>query len=405
MAISSWLNRLLLVLLLPSLSPANAVEFAGFDITGYGRGGVYSSPAGTPRGAYTLGGDMQKFRLGNEGDNGIEVGIGKSLEVGNNFKLGLMYMPAMWNGQSSNAQGYTSISGLSLAPEAKFWVGQRRLRIQDVHIVDRFLMDYGDNIGAGMTDMSLGFAKLGMGVFSSSTLDKSSSSPNGASRINLDLSEISVNQGGALRLLATAVRGNFQMGSQGVGLSLLHNQSDFLTAGLNNSLFLQSSTGHAGLSGQFQGLGDVATGTAEQPGQRSMRIADALNWQRGAFGGQAVAAWQTAKTDGGVNNGKSTRDIAIGARVSYAFSANFKLLTEVGSTSRSMDGQNRQQLNKITIAPTLALAADFWSRPELRFYVTHISWNAAAAAANAGGFGAGGRMANTVAGAQVEAWW
>lgn len=385
------------------IAPAGAVEFAGFDITGYGRGGNYSSPAGTPRGAYTLGGDMQKFRLGNEGDNGIEIGIGKTLEVGDNLKWGLMYMPAMWNGQSSSAQGYTSVSGLSLAPEAKFWVGQRRLRIQDVHIVDRFLMDYGDNVGAGMTDMSLGFARLGIGAFTGRTLDKSGSPANNASRINVDLSDISVNRGGTLRLLATVVRGNFQMGSQGAGLSLLHNQSDFLIAGLSNSLFLQSATGHAGLSGQFQGLGDAATGTAEQPGQRSMRIADALNWQRGPFGGQAVASWQTAKTDGGVNNGKVTQDIAIGARVSYAFSTNFKLLTEAGSTSRNMDGQNRQQLNKITIAPTLALAADFWSRPELRFYVTHVSWNAAAA--NAGGFGGGGRTANTIAGAQVEAWW
>lgn len=402
MVITSRLKGFFWIILL-GIAPAGAVEFAGFDITGYGRGGNYSSPAGTPRGAYTLGGDMQKFRLGNEGDNGIEVGIAKTLEVGSNLKWALMYMPTVWNGQSSSAQGYTSVSGLSLAPEAKFWVGQRRLRLQDVHIVDRFMLDYGDNVGIGMTDMNLGFAKLGVGAFTGRTLDKSTLAANGASRINLDLSEISSNQGGTLRLLATVVRGNFQMGAQGVGFSVLHNQSDFLTAGLGNSLFLQSATGHAGLSGQFQGLGDAATGTAEQPGQRSMRIADAINWQRGAFGGQAVASWQTAKTDGGVNNGKSTRDMAFGGRVSYAFSTNFKLLAEAGSTSRNIDGQNRQQLNKFTLAPTLALAADFWSRPELRFYVTHVSWNAAAAAA--GGFGAGGRMNNTIAGAQVEAWW
>jgi maltoporin len=408
MAVTSRMSRLSCVTLaIFWIAPVNAVEFAGFDIAGYGRGGVYSSPAGTPRGAYTLGGEMQKFRLGNEGDNGIEVGIGKTLEVAGNLKWGVMYMPAIWNGQSSSAQGYTSISGLSMAPEAKFWVGQRRLRIQDVHIVDRFLMDYGDNIGAGMTDMSLGFAKLGVGVFTGRTLDKSATAANGASRINVDLSEIGANQGGTLRLLATIVRGNFQMGSQGIGLSLSHNQSDFLLAGLSNTLFLQSATGHAGLSGQFQGLGDTVTGSAEQPGQCSTRIADAVNWQRGPFGGQVVAAWQTTKLDGGVDNGKGTQDIAIGGRVSYAFSTNWKFLTEVGNTSRSVDGQNRQQLNKITIAPTLALAADFWSRPELRFYITHVSWNAAAAVANAGagGFGAGGRISNTIAGAQIEAWW
>ncbi len=394
------LYRLILVALM-GIAPVHAVEFAGLDITGYGRGGFYSSPAGMQRGSYTLGGDMQKFRLGNEGDNGIEVGVAKTIEVGDKLKWGLMYMPAMWNGQSSTAQGYTSISGFAPAPEAKFWVGQRRLRIQDVHIVDRFLMDYGDNIGAGMTDMSLGFAKLGVGVFTGRTLDKSRASANGAGRINVDLSEISANQGGTLRLLATVVRGSFQMGSPGAGLSLSHNQSDFLLAGLNNTLYLQGSTGHAGLSGQFQGLADAVAG--EQPGQRSVRIADAINWQRGAFGGQAVAAYQTAKIEGGVNNGKGTQDSSIGGRVSYAFSANFKLLAEAGSTVRSVDGQSRQRLNKFTFAPALALSPDFWSRPELRFYVTHAAWNTAAGNANA--FGAGGRRSSTVAGAQLEAWW
>jgi maltoporin len=55
----------------------------------------------------------------------------------------------------------------------------------------------------------------------------------------------------------------------------------------------------------------------------------------------------------------------------------------------------------------LALAPEFWSRPELRFYMTHVSWNAAAAAANSGGsgFGASGRTFSTLVGAQIETWW
>lgn len=388
-------------------SPAQAVEIGGLDINGYTRFGAYSSPAGTPLGGYTLGGDTQKFRLGNEGDNGIELGIGKTADIGDGRKFSFMYMPAVWSGNYATAQGYVAMSGFDFAPEARFWIGQNRLRLQEVHIVDSFVMDYGDNTGVGMTGLDLGYAKLGVGLFNSGTLDYSSIVPNDAKRINVDLSDIRTNPGGKLRVLATLVGGNFQMGSPGGGLSVSHDQSDFLLDGLANTFFLQGSTGHAGINGKFQGLGDASNGAGQQPGMKSFRIADMLNWQYGAFGGQALASWQTGRVDGGVNHGRGTRDTSLGGRVSYAIGQNFKLLAEAGATTRSVDGQARQSLNKFTIAPTLALEPEFWSRPELRFYLTHASWNAAAAAANAaaGGFGAGGRVSSTLAGVQLEVWW
>jgi len=140
---------------------------------------------------------------------------------------------------------------------------------------------------------------------------------------------------------------------------------------------------------------------------QSLRVADTVNWQSGAFGGQALVSYQTAKIDGGINNGKTTRDFTLGGRVAYAMSQNFKLLAEAGTTSRNIDGQAGQRLNKFTIAPALALEPEFWSRPELRFYLTHASWNDAAATTNsgAGGFGIGGRTSSTIAGVQIEAWW
>jgi maltoporin len=51
------------------------------------------------------------------------------------------------------------------------------------------------------------------------------------------------------------------------------------------------------------------------------------------------------------------------------------------------------------------MAPDFWSRPEMRFYVTRASWNAAAATANVATFGLNGRTSATTAGVQIEAWW
>jgi maltoporin len=393
--------------------PAMAADMGGLEATGYTRGGVFS---GTPRGGYSLGGDMQKFRLGNEGDNGFELELRKTFDAGNGMKWSMDYMPTVWNGSFGANQAYAEMTGLDFAPAAKFWAGQRRLRIQDVHIVDHFFMDYGINFGAGMTDYNLGFAKLGVGVFNGGSLDNKNSVQNNARRVNVDLSEIQSNSGGVVRVLGTAVSGNFVQGSPGSGIGISHNQSDFLVKGLTNTLFLQTASGHAALNGQFLGLGDASIGGTDQPGKKSTRIGDSINWQSGMFGGQALAVVQNAKDDGGVNDGKNVKDITLGGRISYALSHNFKMLVEAGMNSRTPDGGNKQTLNKFTIAPTLSLGSDFWSRPELRFYVTQANWNADAAAANNssltptfgaanGSFGVGGRTSSTTTGAQIEVWW
>ena len=383
---------------------AQSAEVDGLQFSGYTRGGAFS---GIPRGGYTLGGDLQKFRLGNEGDNGIEVGLSTTGNAGSGKKWGMMYMPAIWNGTVIQAQAYGMMTGLDFAPEAKFWAGQRRLRLQEIHIVDHFIMDYGENTGAGMTDLNLGFARMGFAISNAGNFTTPSIA-NDARRYNLELSEIKVNAGGKLRMLATLVQGNFQMSTPGSALSISHDQSDFLMKGLSNTLFLQGSNGHAGLTGKFEGLGDAVTAATtggEQPGKKAMRVTDAITWQSGVIGGQALVSYQTDKIDGGANSDISTKDLSMGGRMSYAIGQNFKWLVEAGTTSRAIDGQARQRLEKITIAPTLGVAPGFWSRPEMRFYVTHVRWNDAAALANQTSFGSGGKTSTTIAGVQLEIWW
>ena len=135
------------------------------------------------------------------------------------------------------------MSDFSFAPEAKFWVGQRRLRIQDVHIVDYFLMNYGDNQGAGVTGVPLGAAgaKLGIGVCTGDKFDAQLPRGVNAHRVNADISNIQTNPGGKLRVLLTAVGGSGQVnGDSGIVLSVSHDQADFVVARVNNALFLQT---------------------------------------------------------------------------------------------------------------------------------------------------------------------
>lgn len=375
---------------------ASAADIAGIEFHGYSRGGPVLSYEDNIKGGLSLGGDLQKYRLGNEGDYGIEVDIIKNFEAaGVNWKV--HYMPGKWgSGSVSTNQAYVEMSGLSFAPQAKFWAGQKRLRIQDVHIVDNFLMNYGDYQGAGVTDIGLGGAKLGVGVFTGDTFDQKMAAGTKATRINADISEIATNPGGKLRVLLTAVNGSGQVaGNTGYGASVSHNQSDFLTKGMNHTLFLQTSSGHARIDGEFEAIDGVTAG------KKVTRIADSLNWQIGAFGGQTMVGYQINRDD---LTGVTTKDTSIGARLSYAVSKNFKILGEAGTTYRKTPTGD-QKLSKFTIAPTLSIGPDFWSRPELRLYYTRANWNTAAAAANASTFGAGGKTARSIVGVQYEVWW
>lgn len=367
-----------------------------FEFHGYSRGGPVLSKSDEVKGRFQLGGDVQGYRLGNEGDNGIEIDLIKTFKTdGATYKV--QYMPAKWNsGTVGTEQAFVEISGLSFAPEAKFWAGQRRLRIQDVHIVDYFLLNYGDNQGAGVTDINMGGAKLGLGLFTGDKFDTAAVAGVNATRFNADISDINLNPGGKLRVLLTGVSGSGMADTNtGSGISVSHNQSDFITKGLNNALFLQTSSGHARIDGEFEGIDGVSAG------KKVTRIADSLSWQLGAFGGQTLLAYQTNKDE---KTGVETKDTSIGGRISYAFSKNFKLLVDAATTTRTGNGPD-QRLDKLTIAPTLSVGPDFYSRPELRFYVTASTWNDAAAAANASSFGAGGKTSRTVAGVQYEIWW
>jgi maltoporin len=83
-------NRLLAVALVAACANgAMAMDEAGFAFTGYSRGGPVFNHSDGAKGGLSLGGELQKYCLVNEGGNGIEV------------------------------------SGFSFEPEAKFWTGRQ----------------------------------------------------------------------------------------------------------------------------------------------------------------------------------------------------------------------------------------------------------------------------------------
>jgi maltoporin len=132
---------------------------------------------------------------------------------------------------------------------------------------------------------------------------------------------------------------------------------------------------------------------------KSWRIVESVNWQGGAFGGQAIALVAREKDRAGVDTDSAT----LGGRVSYGVTKNFKLVGEVGVSQYKPDGGQTARLTKFTFAPTLSIGPNYWDRPEFRLYVTHGKWNKAAG--NVTGQAAlEGKTSATSYGAQVE-WW
>jgi len=402
-------------------------EATGLEFWGYGRGGFYSAPKGAPKGGYSLGGDLQKYRLGNEGDNYLEFGIGKRFDLGDGVKWGVFYMPTVYNGKSGTAQAYFSLSGI-FGNAASVWAGQRYHRIQDVHILDKWVVEDGDNYGAGIDDIPLGgLGRLNVAGYTADSIDNHSGNPNNAKRLNVQWRDIPTNPDGKLTLTGALISGDFAKGRDGGALGLMHIQKNFLVPGLNNTLFLQASSGHASVNGKFYNLDNSTTSTGllfgpdlqagpggllfaplvtrttftPQPGAKQRRILDSVDFQIGRFGGQALVGYQTVRPD----NGPETKDFSLGGRVSYGIAKYTKLLAEVGSTRRSISAQPRQTLNKGTFAVAFSPNTDFWTRPEFRLYVTRASWNKAAGDANVDSFGANGRRSATIFGVQMEAWW
>jgi maltoporin len=371
---------------------AQAVDFGG-----YFRAGPGATKKDAARACYGLSGPGLKYRLGNECDLYGEFLLSQGFQAdGVDYKVNMMtniFNPGTDTGDAKVGinQMYVEGKGYDIAPQASFWIGKRFYGRADVHIVDT-KYTVMDGVGAGADNIvNLGSGKLNLAYFRT---DGDATHP--GSRLNADAHDIDVNPGGKLRVVGTFTNGDFSGGKSGLGLSFQHNQ-ELPSLGGSNTAWLQFATGSAGLDSNFGNLAAVS-------GTKSFRIVESLTWQLGPFGGQAQALWQTDK-DGAT--GLKTDSSTVGGRASYAVTKNFKLVSELGYSQKKPENGATQKLTKFTFAPTLATGPGFWSRPELRLYVTTAKWNDAAnAAAGSGGLtGIGdGKTSGTSYGAQVEIW-
>jgi maltoporin len=213
---------------------------------------------------------------------------------------------------------------------------------------------------------------------------------NAGSMLNLDLQGINTNPGGALRLTASFTKFSGTGGKSGTGLSLQHNQSGVF--GADNTLWAQWSQGSAGT--------DMGFGNAKDDSNtKAWRIADSLAWLNGPLTGQTLINFGKNEVPNGAGGTRSFKNFAISGRAAYAFTKNFKLQGELGTSNGKPDGGKSMTITKFTIAPTLSIGPNYYDRPELRFYVSTFSMNDAYALANGQS-----KKTKSAAGFQAEIW-
>ena len=394
-------------------------QFQGFGSEGYFRVGPGNQNQPTDsRACYGLEGAGLKYRLGNECDLYGEVLLGANFKA-SDVDFSFNVMPSVYNGSVGGSattlqQLYVEAAGFGVAPGVKFWAGKRYFRRSDVHIVDTYYLNLS-GVGVGAADIAAGPGKLALAYFGSDGNDEDypeliddddnpitplvRRGPRHGNRINFDYYDLPVNTNGTLRLVGTFTQsaGNNNEARNGAAFSVVHKQDKLFEKDVANSVWLQTAMGSAGLNGNF-GPGEATSDV------RSWRLIDSVNWQVGAFGGQAQAMYQNDRDA----NGRQTDSATVGGRLTYAFTNNFKLVGEAGYSQKKPEGGATQKLTKFTIAPTFSTGPGFFKRPELRIYVTRAMWNDAANEA-AGPLGVtrlgDQKTSGTSFGAQLEMWW
>ena len=393
-------------------------DIEGFH--GYLRAGVGNSNHGGNQSCYGLGGISMTYRLGNECDSFTELGYTKEIAKADN---GVSFVATVWATAYKNSsdfgdadleltKGYVEARGLPFLNGGTAWAGKRHYLRPDIHILDLQYINL-NGTGAGIDRFPLGPGKISYAFFKDNDFNSTDPATGqvidslSATRQNILYEDLPVNPGGTIDVAATFIvaEGTDKTTHNGWQLSMFHHQKDVM--GGNNKFGVQYGVGPGtGIGVCCSRMGSSGS-TLLGSDYTRVRVFDELYLQPTRdFGVSLVALYHRDKNDAT----GSTTWTTIGGRPQYAFTDNFKLQAELGVSQVKSDATpGTARLTKLTIAPTIALARDFWSRPELRLFATYGKWNDAATpmvnAFNNSGPVYGKDTDGFSYGVQLEAWW
>ena len=403
------------------LAPKLAKDAGDLVVAGYLRalGGVNSERGQAA--CFQLAGAQSKYRLGNECEIYGELFLGKqvasfsdgaSLSANAMFSL---YKPTAYNYNNNTgnlekygidprvAQAYAAAEKLSFLNGGSVWAGLRYYKREDIHINDFFYWN-PQGLGAGIEDVAIGGVKVSLAMFTEDNLDQKDK----ADRYDLQVRGLKVNTNGELEFGLSVIPEsghiNTVVGDSGWSVTVQHRQTNIMGEGWNK-FAVQYGVGPG------TGLGSTGPLTNTTSDTRFRVVEGFFAQLTPSLGGMLTAVYQKDESNAGDQIWTS-----VGGRLTYGLTEHWKLQGELGHDRvRPTFGETRN-LTKLTIAPTLAMARGFWSRPELRLFYTYARWNEAAALAANGssnsniastastGIFASGNRGSTI-GLQFEGWW
>jgi maltoporin len=406
------------------LVPATAMaqDKPPFEFHGYMRSGFGLNERLGDQETFQAPGAFAKYRLGNENETYIELSFQTNWqgEPGGAWFMAKV-TPALINGNTSTFAPFTGfalregyVEGgniIESQPGMTFWAGHRFYQRHDVHINDFFYWDMSSP-GGGFENMDLGFGKLHVALLGA-TNEGTVLESGRFSKANVDIRISDIDVGvGALTLgvnPAVAKGGDEDAGEQpsthGVAATVMLTTPGFM-GGFNK------------ISAQY-GYGGAATLNTfvySQPDGQAFRLVEQAQMvfsEQLSMMGTLIAQVDDVSGD----NNAADLWISAGARPTYHFNQWMALLVEAGIDVVQPGDDDPDDdvepemgfLTKLTVAPTIKAGNGFWTRPEIRAFVTAAFWNdSIQTTATNGGVGGATYLDKTFGlsfGVQAEHWW
>jgi maltoporin len=406
-------------ILVPATTAAQETK-PPFEFHGYMRSGFGLNERLGDQEAFQAPGAFAKYRLGNETETYIELTLQTNWqgEAGGPTFMAKV-TPALI---TTNSNTFTQINPFALReayveggniiaeqPGMTFWAGHRFYQRHDVHINDFYYWDMSGP-GGGFENMDLGFGKLHV-AFIGATNEGTVLERGRFSKSHFDIRLTDIDVGaGALTIGAMPV---VALGQDAV-------QDD--THGVEGSVMLTTP----GFMGGFNkvsvhfGYGGAATlnafAYAAEDGMAVRLVEQAQIQPSEQFSLMGTVIAQLDDVDGGDSEGNLW--ISAGARPTFHLSQWMALLVEAGvdivqpgdpDGSGAAEAGDMGFLGKLSVAPAIKAGNGFWSRPEIRAFVTAAFWNDAIQTSAAGnGVGGAAYLDKTFGlsfGVQAEHWW
>ena len=406
-----------------------------FEYHGYLRSGYGMNGEGGKMEAFKAPGAFAKYRLGNEPETYGELALVNnwlrednplsapyirttvmmSYTTGENFSFDSLTNHKQGNDVALR-QAFTEGGNIFPAvPDIRIWAGQRYYQRMDIHIDDFYYLDMS-GYGSGVQDVPLGdFAKLQLAWLGGSVSNYETDTHGRLAKQNIDLRLTDIHvplgkltfwldysnvRGGDVTNVFNSDGSTIRVqSSSGWAVGLFHRTGEEAFLGGYNQFSIQYG---AGAAYNFQSTLDSAGPNLDDAWH--FRVTDHFTiqpWKH--FAVQAVGLYDRIHYGGPDSD---NRWVSVGARPVFFFNDRFSMALEAGvDWTRSDPLGTEGHLWKVTFAPlVISRGEKFFSRPQLRAYVTYAGWTDSFKGL-VGGTPYMDDTAGLSYGIQAEAWW